>query len=109
MRHGLSPAELLCPVVGASPASLSINTADYLQMLDSAGRALAPGRRGRIAEGAPAVLAVIDRDAPRWAMRVSGYGGGWARAAGCAQDLIDLAARIGQRWLQGVRLAWWLS
>ena len=107
--HGLSPAELLRPVAGTLPVSLSISTADYLQILDWTGRALVPGKRGRIAEGAPAILAVIDRDARRWAMRVSGYGGGWARAAGCAQDLIDLAARIGQRWLQGVRLAWRLS
>ncbi|MCQ4166682.1 hypothetical protein [Tahibacter harae] len=94
VRHGLPPAELLRPVAGTLPVSLSIGTADYLQILDWTGRALAPGKRGRIAESAPAILAVIDRDARRWAMRVSGYSGGWARAAGCAQDLIDLAARI---------------
>ena len=108
-RHGLSPAELLCPVAGTLPVTLSISTADYLQILDWTGRALAPGKLGRIADGAPAILSIVDRDSRRWALRVSGYGGGWARAAGCAQDLIDLAARIGQRWVQGVRLAWRLS
>jgi hypothetical protein len=64
-----------------------------------------PGGLGRIAEDAPAVLAVIDRDADRWTTRVSAFGSGWSRAAGSAQDLIALAERLGQQWLKGIRLA----
>lgn len=80
------------------------STADYLQVLDWIGRTPAPGKRGRIDEDAPAILAVIDRDTDRWTTRVSAFGSRWARAAGAPQDLIALAERLGQRWLKGIRL-----
>ena len=91
--------------VSRSSASFALTTADYLQILDWTGRQLAPGKRGRIANEAPAILAVIDRDSRRWETRVRAFGSGWHRAAGSAQDLIALADRLGQRWMQGVRLA----
>jgi hypothetical protein len=69
------------------------------------GRAVAPGKRGKIADGAPAALFALDRDAKRWITRVRSHGGGWARAAGSVQDFAALAERIGQRWLKGIRLA----
>lgn len=95
----------LGPIMGNLRPNFDLSTADYLQVLDWTGRMLAPGKRGRIAEDAPAVLAVIDRDAGRWTTRVSAFGSGWARAAGSAQDLIALAERLGQQWLKGIRLA----
>ena len=95
----------LRPICGSLDSSLGLTTADYLQILDWTGRQLVVGKRGRIASGAPAILAVIDRDARRWAMRVGAYGSGWHRAAGSAQDLIVLANRLGQRWMKGLRLA----
>ena len=95
----------LGPIAGHLRPQLALTTADYLQLLDWTGRSLAPGKRGKIAEGAPAVLSVIDRDAGRWVHRVEAFGSGWARAAGSAQDLIALAERLGQRWLKGIRLA----
>jgi REP element-mobilizing transposase RayT len=97
--------ESLKPVVGDLRASLPLSTADYLQILDWTGRAIASGKRGRIAHDAPAVLLVVDSDAQRWAARVEGFGRGWVRAAGSAHDLIALAERIGQQWLKGIRLA----
>jgi hypothetical protein len=50
-------------------------------------------------------LTFIDHDAGRWAQRVGGFGNGWVRVAGSAQDLMALAERIGQRWLKGIGLA----
>jgi hypothetical protein len=44
-------------------------------------------------------------DAGRWTTRVAGFGNGWIRAAGAAEDLIALAERLEQRWLKGIRLA----
>jgi REP element-mobilizing transposase RayT len=95
----------LGPIAGSLRPQLALTTADYLQLLDWTGRSLLPGKRGKITEGVPAVLSVIDRDAGRWVNRVEAFGGGWARAAGSAQDLIALAERLGQRWLKGIRLA----
>jgi hypothetical protein len=95
----------LGPIMGNLRSNFDLSTADYLQALEWTGRVLAPGKRGRIEEDAPAILAIIDRDADRWTNRVSAFGSGWARAAGTAQDLIAIAERLGQRWLKGVRLA----
>ena len=97
--------ESLKPVVGDPRPALPLSTADYLQILDWTGRAIASGKRGRIAHDAPAILLVIDSDAQRWAKRVEGFGSGWVRVAGSAHDLIALAERIGQQWLKGIRLA----
>jgi hypothetical protein len=95
----------LRPIIGALQPTLSLSTADYLQILDWTGRALAPGKHGRIIGSAPAVLAAIETCPRRWATRVRSYGSGWARASGSAHDLMVLAERIGQCWLKGVRLA----
>jgi hypothetical protein len=95
----------LGPIAGNLRPQLALTTADYLQLLDWTGRALAPGKRGKITEDTPAVLSRIDQDAGRWVNRVEAFGSGWARAAGSAQDLIALAERLGQRWLKGIRLA----
>jgi hypothetical protein len=97
------------PVVGGLRTSFDLSTADYLQLLDWTSRAYARDKRGRIPEDAPAIVAAIDRDARRWATRVAAFGGGWARAAGSARDLLALAERLGQRWLKGIRLAIRLS
>ncbi len=95
----------LQPLIGAPLHALSLSTANYLQILDWTGRVLAPGKRGAIAGQAPAVLSLFDRSPERWTMRVRGYGSGWTRAAGSAQDLMAHAERLGQRWLKGIRLA----
>jgi hypothetical protein len=103
-----NPASLtrpLMPIVGDLRPNFDLSVADYLAVLDWTGRMLAPGKRGRIAEDAPAILSVIDRDATRWSTRVAAFGSGWARAAGSARDLIALAERLGQRWLKGIGLA----
>ncbi len=98
-------ARPLKPIAGNLSPDLSLSTADYLQILDWTGRTLAPGKRGRIAQDAPVIVSIIDRNPACWATRVAAYGNGWARAAGSAQDLIALAERLGQRWLKGLRLA----
>lgn len=104
-RSGQVLTAPLQPLIGVSASRLSLSTADYPQILDWTGRAVVPGKRGRIAGRAPAILSIIDKDAARWTQRVRGYGGGWARAVGSARDLLALAERMGQRWLKGVRLA----
>ena len=103
--HPEQAAEPLRPVAGGLHPVTPLSTADYLQILDWAGRALVPGKRGRIVDDAPAILSVVARDAGRWAQRVDGFGNGWVRVAGSVQDLMALAERIGQQWLKGIGLA----
>lgn len=98
-------AQPLKPIAGNLSPNMELTTSEYLQLLDWTGRTLAPGKRGRIAPSAPAIVSIIDRDPKRWTTRVAAFGSGWARAAGSAQDLIELAERLGQHWLKGLRLA----
>jgi REP element-mobilizing transposase RayT len=95
----------LAPILGLPRAPLALNTADYLTLLDWTGRRLAPGKRGRLAAGAPHILGIVGDTPDRWTTRVRGIGNGYWRAVGTAQDLITLAKRIGQQWLKGVRFA----
>ena len=84
---------------------MPLSNADYLQLLDWTGRARVSGKRGRIAHDTPAILSTIDRDPQRWSIRVESFGSGWFRVVGAAENLIELAERLGQCWLKGIRLA----
>ena len=104
-REPSSVSQPLKPILGDLRPEFPLSSADYLQLLDWTGRALAPGKRGRIAHDAPAILSTVDRDPQRWSTRVGSFGSGWCRAVGAAADLIELAERLGQRWIKGIRLA----
>ena len=95
----------LGPILGALRPPLAMSTADYLQLLDWTGRQLAPGKRGQITGDAPACLRRIDPNPAHWTTRVRGIGSGYWRAVGSAEALLELAKRIGQRWMKGLRLA----
>ncbi|MBP8927408.1 MAG: hypothetical protein KBG45_01150 [Ottowia sp.] len=41
----------------------------------------------------------------RWETRVRAIGSGYWRIVGEASELIEVAARMGQRWLKGIGLA----
>ena len=95
----------LGPILGVLQPPLAITTADYLQLLDWTGRQLAPGKRGRITDKPPACLQAAGANPKHWANRVRAVGSGYCRAVGSAEQLIELATHIGQRWLKGLRLA----
>ena len=95
----------LGPILGVLQPPLAITTADYLQLLDWTGRQLAPGKRGRITGKSPACLQPAGANPKHWANRVRAVGSGYCRAVGSAEQLIELATHIGQRWLKGLRLA----
>ena len=95
----------LGPMCDSLHPNFGLSVTDYLKLLEWTGRALAPGKRGRIEENAPVILSVIDRDPNRWAARVDACGNGWTRAADSAQDLIALAGRLGQHWMKAIRRA----
>jgi hypothetical protein len=90
------------PLLGGLRPASPLSTADYLQLLDwtdrhAAPRRAAPGKRGRIAQNALAILSTIDRDPDCWRLRVPGFGSGRIRAVRAAPDLIAMPERIGQQ------------
>jgi REP element-mobilizing transposase RayT len=95
----------LGPILGVLRPAPAITTADYLQLLDWTGRQLAPGKRGRITGPAPASLRLVETDSACWITRVRGIGSGYWRVVGSVEQLMELAQRIGQHWLKGLRLA----
>ncbi len=95
----------LKPLAGRIAPHMSINTAEYLALVEWTGRQLHPGKRGRIAEDAPSCLSVIDRQPDRWAIRVKSVGSGYWRVIGEVEDMISIAERLRQRWMKGIGLA----
>ena len=82
------------PAVGCLP----ITQANYIRLVDWAGRQLHPGKRGVIADAAPPALP-LRIDATAWLNKVNGVESRFCRAIGSAQTLLDKARQIGQRWL----------
>jgi hypothetical protein len=77
---------------------LPISEADYIQLVDWAGRQLHPGKRGVICDDAPSALG-LRIDTAAWLAKVNGVESRFCRAIGSAQALLDKARQIGQRWL----------
>lgn len=74
-------------------------------LVEWTGKQLRPGKRDVLANNAPSALAKLDVDRNRWTTRVRGIGtGGW-RLVGDAGGLMDVARRMGQRWIKGMGLA----
>jgi hypothetical protein len=84
---------------------LPIRTGDYLQLVDWTGRHLREDKRGAIPKDPLTVLQSLDPTSQRRAMRVKAIGSGYWRVVGEAHDLIDIAQRIGQRWVKGLGFA----
>ena len=100
-----TPGAGLGPIMGVLQPPLVITTAEYLQLLDWTGGQLAPRKRGQITRNAPTCLRRLSIHPDGWTRRVRGVGSGYSRAVGSAGQLIELAMRIGQRWLKGLRFA----
>ncbi len=82
----------------ASTGFLPISEREYIELVDWAGRQLHPGKRGRIADACPPVLASI-APASRWLRQVNGIESRFCRAVGSAAALLEKARELGQRWL----------
>jgi REP element-mobilizing transposase RayT len=95
----------LQPIAGALSPKASISTSDYLTLLDWTGRQIAPGKKGLIRENVPHVIRLLDARPERWTTRVKAVGSGYWRVIGECDDLVEIAKRLGLRWVKGVGLA----
>ena len=91
-RNPSVAAQTMRPLAGIISANLpQISNAEYIQLVDWTGRQLHPGKRGKIAFEEPPALRKLGLDTAHWTMKAKGIGGGYWRAVGTAEELIQKA------------------
>jgi hypothetical protein len=86
-----------------------MSQAEYLGLVDCAGRQIRADKRGAIAGPQPAVIARLGIRSALWTRQVMAVGSGFGRAVGEVDSLIEKAKAMGQCWLRGVGTAWTLA
>ncbi|UXI67056.1 hypothetical protein [Tahibacter amnicola] len=100
LQH-IEGATLLRPIAGAAGNTLSVSTAEYVQLVEWTGRQRRPDKHRSLVGGPPAVLRSIGMTAASWRAEVFTIETRYWRAVGSIQALIDKARDLGQRWLKG--------
>ena len=90
------------PERDGAPEHLPFAFADYLELVDWAGRAVRDDKRGAIAADAPPILARLGIDPEAYLDRMCRQRQPFIRAIGRAERLRDAAAACGQRFLKGI-------
>ena len=99
-------SKAIAPLAGIISGNFpKIIQADYIALVDWTGRQLHPGKRGKIAAQEPPALRKLGLDAAHWTMKVKVIGCGYWRAVGTAEELMQKAQQMGQRWLCDMGLA----
>ena len=96
---------VLLPFVGAMRADaapgLPFNVQDYLDLLDTTGRTVHPGKRGAIAETSPRLLEGLGLAPGEWLGSIAQLHARFRLFIGAPHRLSTLAARRGWRWIRG--------
>jgi hypothetical protein len=101
-----SAVRALAPVLGIRGLSvLRLSQAEYLGLVDCAGRQIRADKRGAIAGPPSAVIARLGIRSAQWARQVMAVGCGFGRAIGEVDSLVEKAKAMGQCWLRGVGTA----
>ena len=100
----------LAPIAGSRGMSvLRMTQAEYLSLVDYAGRQIRADKRGTIEGPAPAALARLGYRPETWTRQVLAVKSDFSRAMGAVECLVDKAAEMGQCWLRGISTARWLA
>jgi hypothetical protein len=78
---------------------------DYLELVESVGRCLHPGKRGRMPETTPRLLQRLNIDLEQFITWASELISTFGRAIGAPDRLTRLCARRQVRFLRGMRTA----
>ena len=101
-----SATRALAPVLGIRGLSvLRMSQAQYLGLVDCAGRQIRADKRGAIAGPPAALVARPGVRSTQWAQQIMAVGSGFGRAVGEVDSLIEKAKAMGQCWLRGVGTA----
>jgi REP element-mobilizing transposase RayT len=91
------------PERDGAPDHLPFAFADYLELVDWAGRAVRDDKRGAIAVDAPPILARLGIDPEAYLDRMCRQRQPFIRAIGRADRLREAATELGQRYIKGIR------
>lgn len=94
----------LRPLLGVGPA-LSLTQSAYVDLVQWTGQQVRPDKTGAIPKYAPSALAKTGVAAKHWPTQVKAVGSGYWRMIGNAEQLIETAEQLGQRWLKGIGTA----
>ena len=94
----------LAPLLGIGPA-LPISQGAYIDLVQWTGQQVRPGKRGAIPKDAPLALKQTGCSEKHWPTQVKAVGSGYWRVIGSAEQMIEKAEALGQRWLKGIGLA----
>ncbi|MBL8298453.1 MAG: hypothetical protein JNN30_08915 [Rhodanobacteraceae bacterium] len=92
-------------VATIKPTLPEIRLRDYLALVEWTGKQLRVDHAGATSEAAPEIVEQMEKNASRWPVRVKAIGSRYWRVVGEAQDLVDTAKALGQRWLRGIGFA----
>ena len=88
------------------PNAIGFALRDYLELVDWAGRAIRDDKRGYIPEQTPPILTRLGIAPAAYLNHINGHSAQrFPRLLGHAQRVKAVAARLGQRFVKGIRLA----
>jgi hypothetical protein len=91
----------LTPALGLARC-LPFKLGEYLELVEYSGQQWHEGKRGKLVGNTPALIQRIETRPERWRQRLKGVQSASWRILGDADDLIEAATRLGQRWLKGI-------
>jgi len=94
----------LKPLLGVAPA-LSLKQGDYIELVQWTGQQVRPDKRGAIPKNAPCAIIKTGCNEKNWPIQVNAVGSAYWRMIGSAEQLMDKAEAMGQRWLKGIGIA----
>ncbi len=94
----------LKPLLGIAP-TLSLKQGQYIELVQWTGQQVRPDKKGAIPKNTPSALTKTGCTARHWPTQVKAVGSGYWRMIGSAEQLIEKAEAIGQRWLKGIVIA----
>jgi hypothetical protein len=96
--------QALTPLIGMAP-TLSLKQDDYIALVQWTGQQVRPDKKGASPKHAPAALIKTGCKAEHWPTQVKAVGSGYWRMIGNAEQLMEKAEALGQRWLKGIATA----
>jgi hypothetical protein len=95
----------LCPLsdgAGRRGVFRRLTLAEYLALVDRAGRVARPGKAGVIGAAVAPILERLELAEANWVEAVTGYEGHFRRMVGRAEAVAAAAEAAGRRWFQGI-------